>query len=253
MTSDLAKNQNQIKETISKELSVPLENFWSPRINEKRNTVGIDVRNDSRLWDFVLNGLINNIIMKFVFENKPFAAGVLQGIIASEANVFVRKEGRLSDIMIAAKGEDKRNFIRQLLLSLDIQPNKDKTIPDNEGVCVNGLSNFVKMKEWDLVALHPNKLADFERGLKGFKKEEFRKGEGKLLILQSLQERPKRAFELSKELNRTQKSINWTMNKLEKRELVENFRISKNIFWKLNDKGLDSLNNNVTLEELRNN
>lgn len=253
LTSQLAKNVDSIEKNISTVLKIPLDNFWNPRINEKRNTAGIDIRNDSRLWGIILNGLLDNVIMKFVFENKSFSAKVLQGIIASEANIFVRKEGRLSDIMIAAEGEDKRNFIRQLLLLLDVQPNKDKTIPGNEGTCINGLSNFRKMKEWNLVDLQPNKLTDFERGLQGFKKEEFRKGEGKLLILQSLRESSKRAFELSKELDRTQKAINWTMNKLEKKGLVENFRISRNIFWKLTEDGSKLINNGVTLEKLKNN
>ena len=249
LTPEMMPNRQFLEKSVSNLLDIPTERFWNSRINPTRNFLGIDVKISSRLLNLVVSSMLNQL-RTLAFQNRPFAAKVLQGIIASEANISVRKNGVLSDIMIAAKGEDKRNFIRQLLFSVDVQPNKDKTIPDQEGVCINGLSNFRKMDEWDLVSLQCVKFSEFKRGLQGFKKEEFRKGEGKLLILQKLKEKPKRSAELSKELNRTQSAINWTMNKLQKKGLVENLRKGKNIFWGLTNTGVNLIKNQVTIKEL---
>lgn len=249
LTPEMVDNKQNLENSISQLLDIPIEKFWNSRVNPTRNFLGIDVKISSRLLNIIVSLMLSRLTNS-AFRNKPFASKMLQGIIASEANISVRKNGVLSDIMIAAEGEDKRNLIRELLISLNIQPNKDKTIPHQEGVCINGLSNFRKMDEWDLVSLQCVKFSEFKRGLQGFKKEEFRKGEGKLLILQSLKERPKRSLELSKELNRTQSAINWTMNKLQKKGLVESLRKSKNIFWKLTDNGMNLIENQITIKEL---
>lgn len=140
-------------------------------------------------------------------STKDFSAAILRGITASEANVHLTpKESRLGEITIAGKEKDERLFIRKLLENLGIIPDRDKEIRGMECVLVTGLSNFKIFKLWELCKLHPQKCKDFNEGITNFKKEEFRKGEGKLLILKSLKEKSKRAFELSKELNRTQKS-----------------------------------------------
>jgi DNA-binding MarR family transcriptional regulator len=177
---------------------------------------------------------------------------MLEGIIASEGNVHVRSDsGRLGEISIAAKDEDKRKFIRELLLNLGIQPSKDKTISQQEAVLIHGLSNFRKVDEWNLVSLHPKKFADFKRGLNGFKKEEFRKGEGKLKILMLLKDGKKTVLELTNLLNRKRRTISKSLAELERKGLVKRERSSRKIFWIITDEGRKILEVENPLKMLR--
>jgi DNA-binding HxlR family transcriptional regulator len=248
------KCEELIRKEVSETLQIPLENFWKSKISLVRNTIGIDIRNDSRIWGILLPSLFEKV-KDIMFRNKAFAAATLQGIIASEANVYVRKCGRLGEILIAAKGEEKRNFIRRLLVTLEILPSKDKTIDNQESILIHGLSNFKKVKEWNLVSLHPKKLSDFERGMKGFKKEEFKKGEGKFLTLKLLAESgPKRAIEITKILNRSFFTvINASLLQLERMNLVKRKRCGRKVFWEITDKGMEILKCKNSLEILRNN
>lgn len=186
-----------------------------------------------------------------LFQNRVFIASFLRGVIACEGNIFLRKGVKLDEINIAVHRKVDRKFIRDLLTGLGIQPNKDKEIEHDEAILIHGLSNFRKIKEWNLVSLHPAKFQDFEKGLCGFQKEEFRKGEAKFLILKSLKEKSKRSIELTKELNRTQKDVGWNLRKLQKMKLVEKERKSVNIFWNITEKGLEVLDCENPLEKLR--
>ncbi|MEM5773058.1 MAG: winged helix-turn-helix domain-containing protein [Candidatus Aenigmatarchaeota archaeon] len=242
----------ELNSKISRELNIPLENFWRSRINPTRNLLGIDVKINSRLLGFIMTNLSSQTI-KLAIGNKSYASRVLQGIIASEANVSVRKEGRLGEISIAAEGENKRNFIRSLLLTLGIKPNKDKTIENQESVCLTGLSNFKIVKEWGLVDLNPTKLKNFEKGLNGFKVEQSRKGELRLKVLQLLAKKSRTRQELGKLLERSPATIKTeALYILEKQGLVEREGIiNKARLWKITEKGLNLLRENRALEKLR--
>jgi hypothetical protein len=244
----------KLKLKISSFLEIPLKNFWNSRINPTRNLVGVDVKINSRLLSFLMH-LILEKVKVIALKNEFFSAKMLQGIIASEANIHVRSDsGRLGEISIAAEGEEKREFIRRLLLNLKINPSKDKTIEHQQSVLIHGLSNFKKVKERNLVNLHPKKLEDFEKGLKGFKMEQSRKGECRLKVLQLLAEAPRTRQELGKLLNRSPNTIKTeALFILEKQGLVERGEINnKHRVWKITQKGLDILNSNNPLEELRN-
>lgn len=243
----------ELENKVSKELNIPLKNFWNARINPTRNLIGVDVKINSRLLSLVMHIILDKL-EQLAVKNKIFSSKILQGIIASEANVHVRSDsGRLGEILIAAEGEDKRNFIRQLLLTLEIFPSKDKTIEHQESVLIHGLSNFRKVKEWNLIALHPKKFEVFELGIKGFKKKEFRKGEGKFLTLKILAEQgPKRAIEIAKILNRSFFTIlNESLLLLEKQGFVDRERSSREVFWKITEKGRKILESGNPLEKLK--
>jgi DNA-binding HxlR family transcriptional regulator len=178
-----------------------------------------------------------------------------KGIIASEANISLgAKTRKLGDILIAAKEKNKRDFIRQLLEKIKIVPDRDKEIRGMEGVLITGLSNFKIMDKFDLCILHPEKHKNFKIGISNFKVEQSRKGEGRLLVLQHLANGPKTRQELGKLLNRSPDTIKTeALLILEKQGLVERGEINnKHRVWKITQKGLDILNSNNPLEELRN-
>ena len=242
----------EIKEKVSRELNIPFEKFWEPKIFDKRNLPFIDIKIQSTLLGMVVNSIFDEV-KDILFSSKLFSACFLRGVIAGEANVNVRKEGRLGEISIAAEGEDRRNFLRRLLLNLGIQPNKDKTIEDQEAVCITGLSNFKIVKEWDLIKLSPNKKENFEKGMSGFKIEQSRKGELRLKVLQLLSEKSRTRQELGKLLNRSPDTIKTeALYVLERQGLVEREGIvNKARLWKITEKGLEILKDKEALEKLR--
>jgi DNA-binding MarR family transcriptional regulator len=249
----LVERKEEIEFNISNELCIPRNNFYKSRTLERGNMTLINVTISSRLLAFLIQLIFDYMKENVIFSNQLFSACVLRGIIASEANINVRKEGRLGEITIAAEGEEKRNFIRKLLLNLNIQPNKDKTIENQECVCITGLSNFKIIKEWKLIDLNPRKLKDFEIGLNGFKVEQSRKGELRLKVLQLLAEKPRTRQELGKLLNRSPATIKTeALYILENQGFVKRGELnSKSRIWEITEKGLEILKDEKALEKLR--
>jgi len=253
MPPNLADKVDEIEEDISKKLCIPRKNFFKTRILEKRNNPIVDIKISSVLLASIVQLIFEN------FENdalkiKNFSASTLRGIIASEANVsLTSKESRLSEITIAGKEKDKRLFIRKLLENLGIVPDRDKEIRGMECVLVTGLSNFKIFKTWELCKINPNKFNAFNKGIENFKKEEFRKGEGKFLTLKILVESgPKRAIEIAKLLNRSFFTIlNESLLLLEKKNLVQRKRKSREVLWEITEEGRMVLQLKNALEILK--
>lgn len=239
--SNMKVDKNEIKKKISKELNIPIENFQKVRTIDGINLVMIKIVINSRLLAFLVK-LISENLRSILFQNKNFAVKMLQGLIATEGCIVVRRWGKLDEITIGAKEKVKRDFIRKLLLILRIQPSKDKG-EGQEAVAIHGLSNFKIFKKWDLVSLHPLKHKKFERGIKGFKREHFRKGEGRFLILKSLSESPKNRQELTELLNRSTRCIcEIDLILLTKLGFIKRNRVgNKIVSWSITKKGLEVL------------
>lgn len=238
----LRHNIKEIEKSISEELNIPSDKFFRSQTLNQRNVACVDVKISSILLGFIVKKL-SEVILEIMLSSKEFCAAFLRGVIACEGNVALRRNLKLGEISIGAKDRKERDFLRVTLNKLNIIPDRDKEILGQECMLITGLSNFKLVEKWDLCKLNPNKEKNFKIGMKNFIMEEFRKGEGKFLILKSLIERPKRSTELENELNRCQQAINWNINKLETRGLVERFRVSKNIFWKITNRGTEILGN----------
>jgi len=202
--ANLNKSQEEIKKEVSKQLRIPEKFITRIEVREGTNLICVSIINTSRLLGIFVNS-IGDILRTRVLESESFCKAMLRGIIASEGCIFL-KNGKLEEITIGAKRKSERNFIRKLLLMLGIQPNKD-ACKGGEAVIINGLSNFKRMNELSLILLHPKKLKRFKEGLKGFKTEAYRKGEGRYLILKLLSVGPKSREELSRFLNRKVRCI----------------------------------------------
>ncbi len=252
----LEGNIKEIEGTISKDLNIPLDNFFNFQILEGRNLAFTDIKISSTLLGLIIKNL-SEILNDIMLSSQKFCAAFIRGVIACEGNVSLRsKNQKLVEITIGAKLQTEREFLRNIIEKLDVIPDRDKEIEGQECIVITGLSNFRIIEKWNLCELHPNKGSNFEIGMKNFKMEEFRKGEGKFLILKSLLERPKRSIELENELKRCQQAINWNIDKLENRSLVERLRNGRNIFWKITNQGIEFLkNDNIRdlLEDLKQN
>lgn len=238
LPSNMGKDEKEIKKRVSTQLQIPERQFWKTRVNPTRTKVGIDIKISSRLLGFTM-GTILNLMKPLILQDKKLSSSFMAGVIASEANVHVRKCGRLGGISIAIKDETERNFLKKILLNLSIFPNKDKTREGQESILIHGFSNFQKIKKWDLVSLHPLKLKEFERGLSGFKRIQFRKGEGQLLILKYLSNGPKTRFELASLVDRTPSMVKIYLLNLEKKKLVKRGKKTKDgkRIWKITKEG----------------
>jgi hypothetical protein len=250
MPPSLKNEQEKIENRISQELNIPRENFFKTRILERRNHPIVDIKITSRLLAMVVQLIFEKL--KDIMTAKNFSAAVLRGIIASEGNVkLASNSSRLGEITIAAKDKDKRLFIRKLLENLEILPDKDKEIRGMECVLITGLSNFKIMKKWNLCKLHPEKEATFNLGLNNFKKAEFRKGEGKILILKELAKEPKTTKELQKCLKRASRTVWEHLLILKALKLVESKKVGRNSMWEITENGRAILKDPNALEKLR--
>ncbi|MCS7106378.1 MAG: transcriptional regulator [Candidatus Aenigmarchaeota archaeon] len=246
--------QQKIQETknkISQRLKIPLENFCRDQVSKTRNFIHLDLKINSRIIGFLVH-TITEIIKPIILKNRNFAAKFISGVIASDGSVFLRDGVRLENIFIAAKERHERKFLRDCLLLLDIIPNKDKEGKDG-GIPIQGLSNFKRIKELGLMEIHPKKLEVFERGLKGFKSEQSRKGEGRFKVLQELAEGPKCRHELAKILNKSPETIRIDdLLVLEQQGFVKRSDIKNRCrIWEITEKGLEILSKESPLEVLK--
>ena len=247
----MGNNIDEIKRNLSDELNIPIENFRKPQLKENINLVCLSTVIDSRLLAFTIQLLFKKM-RKILIKDKIFTSNFLSGLIATEGCIVVRKWGRLDEITIGAKKENERKFIRKLLLNLGIFPGKDKG-KGQEAVAIHGLSNFKLFQKWDLVLLHPLKHKKFKNGIKGFKREEFRKGEGRFFILKSLSQHSKNRQELVSLLNRSSRSIcEVDLILLAKLGLVKKNKLgNKIVSWSITRRGLEILELKNPLELLK--
>jgi len=253
MPPKMAEDLENIESNISKELNIPKKNFFKTRILKNRNNPIIDIKITSTLLALCLNQIFDNL-QNLLFSNELFCACVLRGIIASEANVnLLVGQNRIREITIAGKEKLKRDFIRKLLLKLNVVPDRDKEIEGQECVLITGLSNFKIMGLWDLCKLHPDKFDRFVVGISNFKVEQSRKGELRLQVLKLLLEDSKTRQELGKLLNRSPDTIKTeALYILEKQGFVERGEFnSKARLWKITKKGIEILKFDNSLEKLR--
>jgi DNA-binding transcriptional ArsR family regulator len=234
----------EIENYVSSELKISKENFFKTRVLEQTNKPVVNVKISSRLLGLIINLLYEKLKEEILFSDQEFCAAMLRGIIASEGNVkFAYQSSRLGEITIAGKEKEKREFVRKLLVNLEILPDKDKEIEGQECVLITGLSNFKLMAKWRLCELQPEKRERFEKGIKNFRKAESRKGELRLKILRLLAENERTSYELAKILDKSPSTILRQGFKIlvkqdyaERGELVKRVRI-----WKITKKGLEIL------------
>jgi hypothetical protein len=246
----------EIEDYVSSELKISKENFFKTRVLEQTNKPVINVKISSRLLGLVVNLLNEKLKQEILFSNQEFCAAMLRGIIASEGNVKLAYQSkRLGEITIAGKEKGKREFIRKLLINLDILPDRDKEIEGQECVLITGLSNFKLMAKWRLCRLQPEKEERFEKGIKNFRKVESRKGELRLKILQLLAKDERTCYQLATILDRSLSTIyRKGLKILVKQGYVERGELIKRVrIWKITKKGLEILKLSPTtaLEILR--
>ncbi|MEM5879356.1 MAG: hypothetical protein QXU74_02580 [Candidatus Aenigmatarchaeota archaeon] len=249
----LKNNLEEIEKNISKDFNIPRKNFFKSRILGQTNYPIVNLSISSRLLAMVILWVYENL-KEILFSNSRFCAAFLRGVIASEGNIsFGYKSQRLGDITIGAKEKSERDLIRQLLLKLQIVPDRDKEIRGQECVLITGLSNFKIMDKWNLCSLQSIKQRDFKIGLSNFKVEQSRKGELRLKVLQLLSEKSRSRQELGKLLNRSPATIKTeALYVLEKQGLVERGEIeNKTRLWKITERGLNLLKDEEALEKLK--
>jgi hypothetical protein len=234
----------EIENYVSSELKIPRENFFRTRVLEQTNKPVINIKISSRLLGLVVNLLNEKLKQEVLFSNQEFCAAMVRGIIASEGNVMLAyKSKRLGEITIAGEEKEKREFVRSLLLKLNILPDRDKEIEGQECVLITGLSNFKLMAQWRLCELQPEKKERFEEGIKGFKKVESRKGELRLKILQLLARSEGTCYQLADVLDRTPSTIlRCGLKILVKQGYAERGKVVKRVrIWRITKKGLEIL------------
>lgn len=151
----------------SERLSLPKENFRKTMINKlqrsKHGLLSIIYENKA-FKDYFMFTL--NKIKKLAEKNKLVAIEYLKGIIASDGDVGLEKNGSLSRVRISgATFLDLRHYQRVLKI-LRIS----SSITEKNRLQISNWKNLFKIADFNLVSLHPEKKRVFFSGFRKHRK-----------------------------------------------------------------------------------
>ena len=230
----IGKNHQHKNEDILK--------FWIDKTNlPKKIFSKISNQKEISCAEGILSLEFNSIIFRQIFnklfdystalltQNKHLVYPFIRGIIAAEGRVALRKDsGILSYIGIAVLDSDKREFIKELLRSIDIKPSKDNKWRE---ITIHGYLNFKIANGFNLVGLHPDKKRKFDGGFSKSMKT-YIHALTKIKVIETLQTKPLTRFEIAKELDMDISRIHKTLRDLEIKKIIK--RCGKNgpkILW----------------------
>jgi hypothetical protein len=110
------------------------------------------------MFSIFFNTLINNI--NYFLKDESFRIGFIRGLFAAEGNINLRKNGSLSLIRIAGSRK-ARKFTSNILKNYFNVSTKDD---DQSNQIYMGRLEYEKLKHLDMIALHPEKKAAYEKG-----------------------------------------------------------------------------------------
>lgn len=199
-------------------LKIPIHNFT--KISEKPDT-------NLEYCHLQFNSIILVELMKLLYtklksillQNKQFASGFMRSIIAGEGQVELKSWGTLSYVSISSNDLAEVKFYKECLNSLGIESCKYEIV--SRKFPIYGRRNFEKMKLFNLLSLHPEKLNEFESGLSNYKRNVMKVEEMKELILKELVNQSKTYDEISNSLKKGRSTIQaFYVPMLEKQGLI---------------------------------
>jgi hypothetical protein len=105
-----------------------------------------------------------------ILVNKHHIKPYLKGLLAAEGCVRLRKQDNvLNDVKISASKKTTRNFIKKCLMNINIIPSKDELTKGSEAIIIRRYENFLKLREFNALDLHPKKQEKFINGLRNYK------------------------------------------------------------------------------------
>lgn len=146
--------------------------------------------------------ILYNYVLHNVGKHHEYWDGYLQGIIAAEGHMDIRKKYKtLSRVSIA---QISNNFRKSIMRALDTR-NITYYI-DKKYIRISGKKNFKIILKRDLYSLHPKKKELFLIGYNNIKQKQYYPNEVIKLILNELRT-PKRISTIARNLNRCRQTI----------------------------------------------
>lgn len=248
-------------------LNVPLSSdvekivdFWVEKVGNEKILVTKGLKTKKkfgwlivRIHDRALKRSIGSGIERILAgeeEDGAVLLGFLKGFFAAEGTVIpgkVRKQIPNS-IQFPQKGKKIPVCISKILDSFGIENRVVIKQRKADYYCVNitGFGNFERFLELGISDLHPEKSRKISHGLKSYKKIVPRKLKVPRKLLRELSKRPMTRMQMYEFLDSYPQRVN-AMIYSKSSYLVKNRLIEKetapdgNIFWKITEKGLESL------------
>lgn len=165
-------SDKQLVEYWSSKTKIPEDNFF--RIS-KSNSIKPYKRNrqlpskHGRLEIYFSSVVIRDLVDILIdtiktasLKNQKFASDFLSGLFAGEGSIKLFK-GKVREARIASAFKKEQKYIRKLLESVKIKPSKAEY---KFYIAISGIENFRKIKDLDIIHVHPDKNKMFSIGLK---------------------------------------------------------------------------------------
>lgn len=194
-----------IKEKWSKELLLPVQNF---------TRICVDMRITKEYAQVYFNSVILAELMEslylvarnLVLSHPELCVHFLRGLFAAEGSVLLKKSGVLHHITFSSKDRELIQLLEQCLGLLGVKASSYSVKGMN--LQIYGLSNFRRIRELGIHALHPEKRAKFKQGFAAYKRTNVLNGkEARKLILQQLASGPKTYDDLAAALGKARTTI----------------------------------------------
>ncbi|MEM2878823.1 MAG: LAGLIDADG family homing endonuclease [Candidatus Hadarchaeales archaeon] len=196
---------NEARKKWANELSIPHQNFTEicvdPRIRKEYAQAYFN--------SVILSKLMGDLYQRsknVILQNQEFSVAFLRGVFAAEGSVMLKNSGVLHHITFSSKDDELIHFLRQSLHLVGVRANSYSIRGMN--LQIYGLTNFRRIRELSIHALHPEKREKFERGFSAYRRTNVLDGEeARRMILEQLASGPKTYDELATALGKARTTI----------------------------------------------
>jgi hypothetical protein len=173
----------------------------------------VDTRINSEYVQVYINGIVLAELMKgmheklkqYLVSDEKNCIPYMRGIIAAEGQVALKKSGTISHVAIASANMDDVELFKICLTTTDIA--SGKYMENGRKFPIYGRRNLEKVRQLDMMRLHPAKKSKFENGISRFQRFVMKGSEMEELILNELRNGPKTYDDLALALNKSRTVI----------------------------------------------
>lgn len=197
-------SEDTVKRAWAEKLRIPFENFTRMcadiRINEEYAQVYI---NGIILAELMVG--IHEKLKQFLVSDEKNCVPYMRGIIAGEGQVALKKSGTISHVSIASANLEDVELFKSCLTTIGIA--SGKYMENGRKFPIYGRRNLEKVRQLDMMKLHPNKKSKFENGINRFQRFVMKGSEMEELILRQLRNGPKTYDDIAVALNKSRTVI----------------------------------------------
>jgi len=203
-TPDADCPRDEIKRRWSERLGIPFENFTNTCVDTRINSEYVQVYINGIVLAELMNGM-HEKMKQFLVSDGKNCTPYMRGIIAAEGQVAIKKSGTISHVAIASVNMEDVDLFKRCLATIGIA--SGKYMENGNKFPIYGRRNLEKVRELDMMRLHPAKKLKFENGISRFQRFVMKGSEMEELIIQQLRDGPRTYDDLALALNKSRTVI----------------------------------------------